>query len=286
MAKEVYSLVAGVKRLIFECHLARYTTISNYLRTNSLPYRDEVPPIAVLSNRNESISLIEEGLSVIAAGFDWSSYVIRDNAETRVILRKFKSVLFGDLPLLIRRLSPERRTTVLVPQSHYYQFKFKHFMASTYNAKSIIDSLIAGIDNPKYEQRLIRCLSLLEQSIQYWNVMSTYNYYGTSYVMADPYKEGYEVMTEIGVILCFRKQHKRGLAYLERARDLQEETLRGYGSILIMPDDLASECRAQLAVTSTNLEICKREMLQSLGLSNHAVLSSVGKQKKYYRKKK
>ena len=64
---------------------------------------------------------------------------------------------------------------------------------------------------------------LLEQSAEYWRLMASYNYYGTSYVMADPYKEGYEVMTEIGVILCFKKQHERGLIYLHNAKELQEQ---------------------------------------------------------------
>ena len=278
-------MVSSIKKIIFECHILRYKTINRYLDANRLPFRDKVSPIIEISYRNESISLIDECLAIITTGFDLSSYVINDNNESRLALKKFKSVLFQDLPILISNLSPEKKFSI--PQTYYYQFKFKHFLASTFNAKFLMDSLSSQTDYiPKYELQLNRCLMLLLQAIQYWHIMSTYNYYGTSYVMADPYKEGYEVMTEIGVILCFKKQHGRGLTYLQSAKELQEKTLRGYDSIRIMPDELMAECKLQLSIISINIDVCKKEMTEIQNQNNSLAPKFGGKQKKYYRKKK
>jgi hypothetical protein len=278
------STVISVKLSLLRGYILRYNALKRYMSTHNLPFRDILWYSTDSSKRNMSISILDECFSIIATGFDLSSYLISHNKEFVHILKKFEGILFQDLPILVSKVSGDRSVSSVVPKTYYFQFKFKHFLASAFKPNVLMEFILAKErDVISLNQQLGQCVELLEQSIEYWKRMASYNYFGTNYVMADPYKEGYEVLSELGVILCFQKQNERGLVYLNNAARFQEMTLQGYRDIQIMPDEIMNECQSQLAITRANIDICKSDMKDN---DNHDVLAyEKSRLKKQFRRK-
>lgn len=142
-------------------------------------------------------------------------------------------------PLLqaIHDLAP----STLEPKTLYYKFKHAQLMATTFpaTAKEKIEWLTYGVE--------------------LWHKLAANNYFGSDYVMADPYKEGGELLQELGTLLCNRRDFDAGLEALKESVMLHEKTLDGYEKIRIAARKDIFDGMVNLAETLINAGICSFE---------------------------
>lgn len=128
------------------------------------------------------------------------------------------------------------RQTPLRAMGLYYQFKLQQLVASEHRRVLRM--------NPPLDQQWththISVAESLQTAVNLWEEMAaTYGYYGSGYVMADPYKEGYELRGELGGFLCLSPgvdnatRMEVGHQHITRSLELRELTLSGYGNMNI-----------------------------------------------------
>ena len=99
-------------------------------------------------------------------------------------------------------------------------------------------------------------LKWLRTVVDFWRSLVVSNYFGTDYVMADPFKEGGVAMQELGTMLCSRQAFAEGTEILREAAQLHDKTLSGYDRIRIAARNDIAEARIAYAETLVNLGIC------------------------------
>lgn len=192
------------------------------------------------------LATLEVLKDAVGAGFEWFLVVQKSTAlfpETALKVSHQRPVLNETQQLLIimEMGSPSNlRAKVL-----YY--KFKH-------------ALLTAATHPMLSDDKLRWLSV---SVDVWRVLAERNYFGSDYVIADPYKEGSEAMQELGALLCSHQLYNAGIAILAEATSLHEKTLLGYEKIRIAARNDISEGKVALAQTLINAGICRYEQQEA-----------------------
>jgi hypothetical protein len=114
----------------------------------------------------------------------------------------------------------------------YYQFKMRQLEATEHQR------VLRGRVVQPWTLTHAAVAESLEAAVTLWEQLaSDYSYYGSSYVMADPFKEGYELRRDLGGFLCqtpgedIEARTLRGDQHLVRSLELREATLMGYGEL-------------------------------------------------------
>ena len=128
-----------------------------------------------------------------------------------------------------------------------------------------------------------------------WTNMTSFNYFGTNYVLADPEKELTIVLSELAMLQCMTKQYQNGLITYLRSISIQADTIAGYRRIRIATEDVITAAVLVLAESYINAAICSIQygndtmqnalakqyfteavdLLQSRGINNQAMMSLV-----------
>ena len=103
----------------------------------------------------------------------------------------------------------------------------------------------------------------LEKAAKGWNDMASYNFYGTDYVMADPFKEYVDVISELGILLCMNKSYTKGLLVLNETVLKQKQTINGYNNIRIATNDIIRDGQSKLIDILINAGKCFSELVIS-----------------------
>ena len=147
----------------------------------------------------------------------------------------------------------------LLPKIHYYKFKQNQLLSSTFTAKEVLHMQDTNI---MFQNGILH----MQRAIKNWKLMTKSNYYGSDYVLADPFKEGAEVMNSLGTLQCMNKDYTHGIHNLKECSDLQEQTLDGYKAIRIATRKDIRAGQAALAETLLNLGICLIEKYSLRGV--------------------
>jgi hypothetical protein len=120
------------------------------------------------------------------------------------------------------------------------------------------NQLIAGSNQISQElsRNITGSIFWLSEAVEVWMKMASFNYFGTDYVTADPYKELNEVLSELALLYCIQRRYLEGLAIFDRTITLQRETLTGYDNIRITTIDVIEAGRSKLVDTLLNAAIC------------------------------
>jgi hypothetical protein len=140
---------------------------------------------------------------------------------------KFKAVLReleqSVLPELQHRLPSSEHA-----RGKYYEFKLYQFMIGILSAEGREDEDEAQQQRQSNVEELI---SLYRKATYLWRELHQLEYYGTTYITIDPYKEGSRVIKMLGGLLCYeapgRGSYEEGIAFYREAQYLMELTLKG-----------------------------------------------------------
>lgn len=219
------------------------------------------------------LELAERTSQVVISGFDLVMELrkaAKPANEERSVLLGFQDILFGSLP---KSRSPTKRVV-------YYQFKFCSFMAATYKDLSTMHCTDDDINRDVSDNKIVianmttssdaACdlahrIQWLTKAVDIWSHLATLNYFGTDYVMADPYKEGSERFSELGVLRCMAGQYSIGLQALQASLRLQEETMEGYRSIKIATVGMIRQAEFSYGNTLVNAGMCAQEASAKAG---------------------
>ena len=235
--REQEKLLVSLRRWVFES--LRLIALEWSAETRTPEYADVAAPAAAVYLPLTTLELLKDA---IGAGFDWFLVVQKSTAllpEAALKARHQRPVLATIQQLLDAMeiaAPPSLGAKVL-----YY--KFKH-------------ALLTAATHPTMSEDKLHWLSV---SVNVWRVLAERNYFGSDYVMADPYKEGSEAMQELGTLLCSRKLYDSGLSILAEAISLHEKTVLGYEHIRIAARKDIFEGKAALAQTLINAGICGYE---------------------------
>ena len=167
----------------------------------------------------------------------------------------------------------------LQPKLLYYKFKHYQLLADTYT--SVIEPIMVDIQSytrgGNDESALQSAMEAMQNSIVYWKQMAAHNYFGSEYVMADPYKEGAEIMNRLGTLQCLMRNFPEGLTNLMDSYELKEATLDNYRTLRIASRKTIFEGQVSLAETLLNYGVCAVEqydhLITPVGLANCRGLS-------------
>lgn len=166
---------------------------------------------------------------------------------------------------------------------YYYRFKRHQMMAGAYQ----IGSSISYNKQASIEQLILASYA--------WTNMTSFNYFGTNYVLADPEKELTIVLSELAMLQCMTMQYQDGLTTYLRSISIQADTIRGYRRIRIATEDVITAAVQVLAESYINAAICSIQygndtiqhilakqyfsaavdLLQSRGIDNQAMMSLI-----------
>lgn len=265
--RSLYSLDAPSLRTFEEQLLALRRWIYESLKNIALKLsRGELNALSSVrrdSSINEtanSMATLEALKDAVSAGFEWflamqGSTALFSNEREPSTIAKRKAQQQRPLLATIQELLAAMESgapSSLRGKVLYYRFKHALLMSATH---------------PPLSDDKLRWLST---SVDLWRVMVECNYFGSDYVMADPYKEGSEAMQELGTLFCSRQMFDKGLTMLGEAIKLHEKTLEGYSNIRIAARKDISEGMANLAQTLINAGICGYEKGDSASLEQSA----------------
>ena len=114
-------------------------------------------------------------------------------------------------------------------------------------------------------------IGAMSMAVHYWRQMAAQNYFGSEYVMADPYKEGADMMNKLGTLQCVTRQFDDGLQSLYDSYELLDSTLENYRALRIASRKTILEGQIALAETLLNYGVCAVEEQEHLlsGLSGN-----------------
>ena len=206
------------------------------------------------------LMVLEALKEAISAGFE--SVIALDtlpgdgSGDQRGLLMEVDKVLFD----LFSGLAPD----YLAPKLLYYRFKHYQLLSATWtNALAPILKAPSGIragDSAVVEQ----AVSSMSSAVRYWKEMASLNYFGSEYVMADPYKEGAELMNKLGAMQCVTHAYESGLDTLRDSYELLDSTLDNYRALRIASRKTILEGQIALAETLLNYGVCAVERQESL----------------------
>lgn len=192
-----------------------------------------------LSKSDNNFEELDQLKDAISAGFELVVYL-----EESSLLSKLDGKL-ADQQLILGRIVPLlQRFEESVPESLYHKalyYRFKH-------AQLMSSVLPPGSWREKADW--------LERGVTTWQSLASLNYFGSDYITADPFKEGAEVMQELGTVLCSLGDYTNGGRHLSHSIELHESTLRGFGGILTAARKDVADCKTNLAEALINLAIC------------------------------
>ena len=139
----------------------------------------------------------------------------------------------------------------------YYQFKQQQLLASTYTND-------LSSDKQRDSVALSHGIRALNIAAQSWTDMAALNYYGSDYVLADPYKEGADVFYAMGTLQCMTGLHRDGILSLTKCVNLQERTIAGYDDIRIASRKDVVDSQISLVETLLSLGVCLVQKWQTM----------------------
>jgi hypothetical protein len=139
--------------------------------------------------------------------------------------QKFKKVLQE----LEERILPElqhRLHRSYHARGKYYEFKLYQFMIAILSTEGEGEG-----EGERRREEIDELISLYRKAIVIWRELHQLEYYGTTYITIDPYKEGSRVMKMLGGLICYEglsgTDYEEGIAYYREAQGLMELTLKG-----------------------------------------------------------
>eukprot|EP01038_Epipyxis_sp_PR26KG_P015313 gene15313-20638_t len=155
----------------------------------------------------------------------------------------------------------------ILNDSHYARFLYFHFKCH----QLLANSYQYHFTNHNISNRVEWLLS----SLMLWKIMTiNYGYYGSDYVMADPYKEYIDVTYELSVLLCMINRHNEGLYYFNESLFYQKQTILDYNKTLVATTHNIYDARNRLVEILINAGICSTEnqqFEQSIDYFNEAI---------------
>ena len=216
--------------------------------------------------RKMALETLKEAIS---RAFELFLTIENDETAYSIDMQRFilRDVGTNLLPPMGRLAPPSLQAKVL-----YYKFKQKQLLAATFT-----NNLAS---NTQTDQNALELgIAELQQAMQHWRDMSKLNYYGSDYVMADPYKEGSDVLSSLGTLQCMIRKQDDGIKSLTECAELQDRTLEGYASIRIATRKDIVEGQLQLVETLLSLGICcmdRYQMKAAQDGSNSGVQRRIG----------
>jgi hypothetical protein len=150
---------------------------------------------------------------------------IANTSILKEVLNELKQII---LPELQHRLPPSDYS-----RGKYYEFKLYQFMTGVYSsaAYSATGGEGQNKDQEEKDKDLYELIGLYKKAIEVWREMHRLEYYGTTYLTIDPYKEGSRTMKYLGGLLCFETHDmalfEEGISYYREAQHLMELTIKG-----------------------------------------------------------
>lgn len=208
---------------------------------------------------------------------------VGDDHATSRLTRNIQSILNLVEVLITMILNHAWLPKHLQGMFYYYRFKRHQLMAGSYQ----LGSNISYNKQASIEQLMLASYA--------WTNMTSFNYFGTNYVLADPEKELTIVLSELAMLQCMTKQYQNGLITYLRSISIQADTIAGYRRIRIATEDVITAAVLVLAESYINAAICSIQygndtvqnalakqyfteavdLLQSRGIDNQAMMSLV-----------
>jgi hypothetical protein len=208
---------------------------------------------------------------------------VGDDHATSRLTRNIQSILNLVEVLITMILNHAWLPKHLQGMFYYYRFKRHQLMAGSYQ----LGSNISYNKQASIEQLMLASYA--------WTNMTSFNYFGTNYVLADPEKELTIVLSELAMLQCMTKQYQNGLITYLRSISIQADTISGYRRIRIATEDVITAAVLVLAESYINAAICSIQygndtmqhalakqyftvavdLLQSRGIDNQAMMSLV-----------
>ena len=198
--------------------------------------------IALLEAEKESVSSAFEVSLVVQ---EFKVFVTLESFENYELLSQ---ILKDKVPRLINLMESSLPASVSDRVLYYYRFKHAQLMAT----------FLSRTSDEK--------LAWLIGAVGFWRDLVAANFFGTDYVMADPYREGGLALQELGTLLCSLKQYEKGIQTLKESVDLHDKTLSGYKNIRIAARTNIVAGKLSLVSTLVNLGVCGVEYGSSEGL--------------------
>jgi hypothetical protein len=235
----------------------------------------------VLELTRETLSIgFESTIAMTSANNHESNF----NPEIEI---KTRSLLFYMQKLLLKYFET-CATPSLAPKVLYYKFKNYQLIAESFSRTYRLGGLSDNIrNNIEMKDVVEKIIFYHKEAMNVWNEMIAANYFGSDYVIADPFKEGkiiitiiifsllslllltiqiigIEVSKELGTYLCLLKQYDEGLENLYMSLKLQEKTKIGYESIRITSISDVSKLNVIINETMFNINVCMNEKADML----------------------
>jgi len=237
-----------------------------------------------------SIDLLESTRETLSIGFELTiAMTTTNNIESNFnddIEIKTRNLLFHMQEKLLKYFYI-CTTPSLTPKVLYYKFKNYQLIAESYSRTYRLGLSDNTRNHIEIKDIIEKIIFYHKQAMNMWNEMVAANYFGSDYVIADPYKEGkklllllllllililyhigIEVSKELGTYLCLLKKYDEGLENLYISLTLQEKTKIGYESIRITSISDESKLNVIINETMYNINICMNERAKMLLMNN------------------
>lgn len=191
-------------------------------------------------------------------------------------------LLFKDVT---RHVPPELKG--ILARFAYYRFKQYQLLADvfTQQMQKLETDLLLETHTPAKKHALQqqsslvtgKCIEHLSTAAHCWQeLVSTYAYYGTDYVTADPHKEYVDLAIRLGILLCRDGQHRAGIDVLDDARAKQDAMTRGYDTLRIATESIMRQGRTTLGEIYVNMVLCAVDWESTIQLRSYSSESFAG----------
>ncbi len=234
----------------------------------------KIPSVQLLSEDSDCLQYLRNVQEVLTAGFE--SLTALKNPSVYEIHGSNQSLMFYAEKINYRKILSEIEEfiTFISQQTNiinndniqkvflYYHFKHHQFFIYFLREESILEPTI---DFPSMflSNETNEMIFLLKDSVRIWKILTLqYQYYGSSYVLADPEKEFIEVLVQLGVMLCSHREFDEGIDHLSTAIEKQRHLIEGYNRIYIATSTIVDEAKTKLFEIQFNRCLCLHESHQ------------------------
>lgn len=260
--RQLEATVLRIKRMIYQI---LYTVATRQVGGSDSHAKKPGPSQRTTSTAD--IELLNDG---IASAFELVIAINMASAHIQFELRAELPVLLDDILHFFLAHLEERVPQSVQRKIVYYRFKHHRLLASFHQTlaqekggemveKERVERINSGGGDSEHISHSELSTRWLRRATQQWEELHSLGYYGTEYVMADPYKEGAEAIAALGTLLCMQREHQEGVRYLQRAVGLYNDTVAGFSTIKIATTDDIVSTTITFAETMINAAMCFRE---------------------------
>jgi tetratricopeptide (TPR) repeat protein len=245
LQKNINSYLVDIRSLLF------YSLFNQTDSSKILHYCPSIPSV-LLTVDVVCLQYLRLLQNIVTFGFEslvsMKQIGLSDNRDMVIQLR----TVLTKIAEVINRVLVTVSTADIQKQFLYYKFKHNQFLIEvlpfllSFGADSSITTSISSLK-----------MKLLEESVEIWNLLvKEYQYYGSSYVLADPEKEFIELLTQLGIELCFEGNYSAGVVHLQMASQKLQNMLDGYDRIYITSNNVVEDAIYRLGEISYNIGLC------------------------------